>query len=96
MTVTSDDVDAAVQQLADTGTTGIDRRVVTNVLQAHPYLFHTAHEWGWGDTEVRDGLFVYLWSYLTGGDPYSQLDESERQEQIQAAHRAWLERHAIR
>ncbi len=98
MTVTPSDVAAAVQQLADTGTPGIDRRIVAEVLQAHPHLLHAAHEWGWNDTEVRDGLFVHLWSHLTGGHPHAQLhpdgrvEEILRQEQIQAGQRAWLER----
>jgi hypothetical protein len=56
MMATPDEVDAAVRQLADTGTPGIDRRVVAEVLEAHPHLVHTAREWGWDDTEggVRD------------------------------------------
>jgi anti-sigma factor RsiW len=80
----------AVQQLDDVGMPGIDGRIVAAVLAAHPHLVHEAQEWGWGDTEVRDGLFVSLWAYLTGGDPHARVDESERTEQIYASQRAWL------
>ena len=99
MTATPADVDAAVQQLAYTGIEGIDRRVAAEVLHAHPRLAGIAHEWGWNDTEVREVLFIGLWSYLTGGHPDErlhpdgQVEEILRYEQIEAGHRAWLERH---
>jgi hypothetical protein len=90
MDATPDEVDAAVQQLEDTCTPGIDRRIVAEVLGVNPNLVHTAREWGWSDTEVRDGLFVCLWSHLTGGDPNTRIGELERNEQIYEAQRTWL------
>lgn len=81
------DVFDAVQQLDDVGLPGIDHGIVGEVLAKHSHLVHKANEWGWGDTEVRDDLFVSLWSHLTGGDPRTRLGESERTEQIYAAQR---------
>jgi hypothetical protein len=80
----------AVQQLDDVGLPGIDSRIVAEVLAAYPHLVHKAQEWGWGDTEVRDDLFVSLWAHLTGGDPGARVGESERTEQIYTAQCTWL------
>ena len=90
MDATPAEVADAVQQLDDVGLPGIDSRIVAEVLAADPHLVHKAREWGWGDTEVRDELFVGLWSRLTGGDPRARVGESERTGQIYVAQRAWL------
>ncbi len=89
MDATPAEVADAVQQLDDVGLSGIDRRVVAEVLAADPHLVHKAREWGWSDTEVRDELFVGLWSYLTGADPRTRVGESERTDQIYAAQQSW-------
>jgi hypothetical protein len=90
MEATSAEVTDAVQQLDDVGLPGIDSRIVAKVLAADPHLVHKAREWGWSDTEVRDELFVGLWSCLTGVDPRTQVGESERTGQIYAAQQVWL------
>jgi hypothetical protein len=87
---TPTDVADAVQQLDDVGLPGIDGRLVAEVLATDQHLVHKAREWGWDDTEVRDELFVGLWSYLTGGNPRTRIGESERTDQIYAAQRSWL------
>ncbi len=90
MGATPAEVADAVQQLDDVGLPGIDRRIVAQVLAANPHLVHKAREWGWSDTEVRDELFVGLWSHLTGGDPRARVGESKRADQIYAAQQPWL------
>jgi hypothetical protein len=92
MPTTPADVEAAVQEMADCGMPGIDPRIMAEVLNSHPHLGFKATEWGWHDTEVRDSLFVLLWSHLTGGHPDARLEESERERQIYAAQREWQAR----
>ena len=90
MTASPQEVADAAQELTDCAVPGIDLRIIAEVLDAHPHLVHAAREWGWHDTEVRDGLFVYLWSHLTGGHPEARMGESEREQQIYEGQRQWL------